>query len=417
MLKNYLKTAIAVLLRRKFLTFVNLFGTVLTLTVLIVAFAIVQCMVHPGGAEHRYGHILSVSTLWASNSSGQGNSRMGFPGGAFFSSYVKPLRTPDLVSYSSSPGAGTSYADGRKLTLQVRRTDAAYWRILDFKPVMGRLLAPDDIDSGRSVAVINESTARAYFAGRPPLGQPITIDFHPYQVIGVVRDEPETSHLAYADVWVPITASDTRTYEQEWFSAGQILLYVDDAAKLRAVREEIRARLRRLEVNPDPGKYDTLQAPVRTPLEELAAQRVGHSWEDTDDVPLFLAAAVLGALLFMALPALNLVNLNIARIMERAPEIGLRKAAGAPALVLVGQFIFENLVLALVGGLISLGAAPLVLGVLSGVFRYGQLRLDVWALAAGLAFVTVFGVLSGAYPAWKMAQLPPAEALRGGRHV
>lgn len=414
MLKNYLKTAIAVLLRRKFLTFVNLFGTVLTLTVLIVAFAIFQCLVHPGGAEHRYGHIMSVHSIRAYSSVA---SVTGYPGGAFFSNYVQPLRMPDLVSYSSVPVVGTSYADGRKLTLQVRRTDADYWRILDFAPVRGRLLAPDDIESGRSVAVINESTAAVYFQGRTPLGQPITIDFHPYQVVGVVRDEPETSQLAYADVWVPITASDTRAYEQAWFSTGQIMLYVNDAAKLHAMREELRGRLRRLEVNPDPGKYDTLVAAARTPLEELAAQRMGNTWKDEDDVPLFMAAAVLGALAFMALPALNLVNLNIARMMERAPEIGLRKAAGAPALVLVGQFIFENLLLALVGGVISLAVAPFVLGVLNGVYRYGQLRLDLWALAAGLVFVAVFGVLSGAYPAWKMAQLPPAASLRGGRHA
>jgi putative ABC transport system permease protein len=417
MLRSYLKIAVAVLLRRKFLTFVNLFGTVLTLTVLIVAFAIFQCIVHPGGAEHRHDHILAIQLLLAFNSVVDGHRRMGPPGGAFFSSYVKPLRTPDRVSYASAPRVGTCYVDGRKLTVQLRLTDAAYWQILDFAPRMGRLLATDDIESGRSVAVINASTAAAYFRGRPPLGQSITIDSHPYQVVGVVRDEPETSHLAYADVWVPITTLPTRAYEQEWFSDGQIMLYVADPGKRSAMRKELAARLRRLELNPDPGQWDTFVAITRTPLEEMAAQMVGNEWEDRDSVPVFIAAAVLGSLLFMALPALNLVNLNAGRIMERAPEIGLRKSAGASTRVLVGQLIFENLVLVLLGGLLSLAVAPAVLDLLNGVFRHGQLRLDLWALAAGLVFVTVFAVLSGAYPAWKMAQLPPAAALKGQGHA
>ena len=56
-----------------------------------------------------------------------------------------------------------------------------------------------------------------------------------------------------------------------------------------------------------------------------------------------------GALLFMALPAMNLVNLNISRILERASEIGVRKAFGASSWTLVGQFLVENLILTLVG--------------------------------------------------------------------
>ena len=53
MLYNYLKISLAVLVRRKFLTFVNLFGAVLTLTVLVVAFAILESLVSPAGAQHR----------------------------------------------------------------------------------------------------------------------------------------------------------------------------------------------------------------------------------------------------------------------------------------------------------------------------------------------------------------------------
>jgi putative ABC transport system permease protein len=373
--------------------------------------------VHPAGAQQRYDRILAVTTVNITHTT-KFFGWIGYPGAAFFRNYVKPLRTPDLVSYTMGPRVGTSYLDGRKLTVQIRFTDAAYWQILAFVPLKGRLLASDDIESGRSVAVINEATAEAYFHGRAPVGQSLVIDSHPYQVVGVVRDEPQTSVLAYADVWVPITASETRAYEQEWVKFdGQAILYTADPAKRRAMHDELAARVRRFEVNPDPDRYDTLRAPARTTLEEIVAQALGRGPVDGDYVTVFVAAASVVALLFMALPAINLVNLNVGRIMERAPEIGLRKAAGAPAGVLVGQFIFENLVLALLGGLISLAAAPFVLGVLNGVIRHGRLQLDLSVLAAGLVFVMVFGCLSGAYPAWKMARLEPAEALRGHGHV
>ena len=60
---------------------------------------------------------------------------------------------------------------------------------------------------------------------------------------------------------------------------------------------------------------------------------------------------VMLALLFLLIPTVNLVNINISRIMERASEIGVRKAFGAPARTLVGQFLVENLLLTFVGGL------------------------------------------------------------------
>src|SRR5205823_11383630 len=57
--------------------------------------------------------------------------------------------------------------------------------------------------------------------------------------------------------------------------------------------------------------------------------------------------------LFMLLPTINLVNINISRIMERSSEIGVRKAFGASSGKLVMQFVFENIILTLLGGIIG----------------------------------------------------------------
>jgi putative ABC transport system permease protein len=60
------------------------------------------------------------------------------------------------------------------------------------------------------------------------------------------------------------------------------------------------------------------------------------------------------ALFVMLLPTLNLVNVNITRIMERSSEIGVRKAFGASSRTLVYQFIVENLILTFLGGFIGM---------------------------------------------------------------
>jgi putative ABC transport system permease protein len=121
------------------------------------------------------------------------------------------------------------------------------------------------------------------------------------------------------------------------------------------------------------------------------------------------------ALAFMTLPALNLVNLSVSRALERASEIGVRRAFGASRAALVGQFVLENVLLTLIGGAIALVLTEAVLRGLtaSGLIPYADLHLNPHIFAWGLAFALVFGVGSGAWPAWRLARLHPVEALRG----
>ena len=130
----------------------------------------------------------------------------------------------------------------------------------------------------------------------------------------------------------------------------------------------------------------------------------------------FWAGLAVLTLLFMLLPTMNLVNLNVSRIMERASEIGVRKAFGATARALVGQFIVENVALTLVGGLLGFVLAYAVLAGLtsSGIVPYAQFQMNGRVFLCGMALAVVFGVISGTYPAWRMSRLHPVEALSGG---
>ena len=428
MLRNYLKITFAVLLRRKFLTFVNVFGAALTVTVLVVAYALFDSFVNPPGAQHRQSRILTFSSLMLD---GRPVSFLTTaPGFRLYENYVAELQSPDRTSFTLHPLETSSYVGGRKITSQLRPTDAAYWEILDFELIEGRLLAADDVDQGRFVAVINEATGNLHFPGEPVLGKTIVANNDSYEVVGVVANEPVTSTLAYADIWVPLTTNPS--YYNDWTNLnGQVMLYVEDPSRHATVREELRQTIENFDIPENPGLYERVTARAWTPLERLASEIysgiVPSTFGDFDAAVVRFSAnrvaevlAVAGAvvLLFMSLPAINMANLNIGRILERAPEIGLRKAAGASRRVLAGQFIFENIVLAALGGLLALALAPLLLGLLNDTLvTYGRLSLNGPIFAAAFAFVLVFGVLSGAYPAWKMARLEPAVALRGSQHV
>ena len=128
-----------------------------------------------------------------------------------------------------------------------------------------------------------------------------------------------------------------------------------------------------------------------------------------------LAVIAVAMLFFMLLPALNLVNLNTGRIMERSSEIGVRKAFGASSSQLVIQFVLENVSLCLFGGLLGLIFAKGVLVWLehSGLIPYLKVDINLDVFFCGLFITLVFGLLSGVIPAWKMSRVHPVLALKG----
>ena len=119
-------------------------------------------------------------------------------------------------------------------------------------------------------------------------------------------------------------------------------------------------------------------------------------------------------LLFLLLPTLNLVNINISRIMDRYSEIGVRKAFGASSRTLVYQFIVENLILTFIGWAIGIGLSFIVIQIINSMdFMYNnRLAVNFHVLFIGLLASFVFGLLSGVYPAWRMSRMNVVMALK-----
>ena len=111
----------------------------------------------------------------------------------------------------------------------------------------------------------------------------------------------------------------------------------------------------------------------------------------------------------------NLVNINISRIMERASEIGVRKAFGAPSRTLVGQFLVENVLLTLIGGPHRLRAVGLRAAWIerSGGSPTRSFTINLRVFAYGVALAVVFGLISGVYPAWRMSRLQSGAGAEG----
>lgn len=410
MLKNYFKIAIAVLKRRKFFTFISLFGISFTLTILIVLTAFVDNVVSANYPEVNRDRSLYITTLQQRDTKhfGQKTSPASF---YYLNHYVSTLKTPAKVAIASFFNPTNTYVNNKKLVINLKYTNDAFWDVMQFTFIEGKSYSLQQINNAEKVAVISEDTKKEYFGDVPGVvGKYIEVDNVQYRVAGVVKSVPVIMPLSYADVYVPYTVSKADYKHRELSGNYTAILMADSKSDLPKIAAEYAGVVSK--IKPDDGfdKFITTAAPYlasflsSTPLGDPETGKVGKL---TFIISIFV-------LLFMLLPTLNLVNINISRIMERSSEIGVRKAFGASGSTLVGQFIVENIILTFLGALIGIVLSVIILYIINSNQLIANMHLSVnlTVILFSLLACLIFGLLSGVYPAWRMSKLQVVTALK-----
>jgi putative ABC transport system permease protein len=408
MLKNYFKIAIAVLRRRKFFTFISLFGISLTLAILMVATAFIDKVVNENYPDRKRDRSLYVNKIEIRGKEFMNGGTMSY---YFLDKYVKSLKTPVKIAISSSFSSTNTYVNDRKVVINYKYTNADFWDILEYDFLEGKPFSKEQIDNAERVSVISEDMKNEYFGTDVPsvLGKYIEADNVKYRICGVVKNLPITNYTMYSDIYLPYTVSKL-DYKNDRSYIGNYtaILLAGSKADVPRMKNEYEQMIKKVpmpsrEFNRIYSHADTfLAAYVRTGNEESSGKLIAFS--------------VIGifALFVMLLPTLNLVNINITRIMERSSEIGVRKAFGASSQTLVYQFLVENLILTFLGGMIGVILSLVAMHFINNAQLIANLDLSLnfTVLLYAMAICLVFGLLSGVYPAWRMSKLNVVTALK-----
>ncbi|GAB3927591.1 ABC transporter permease [Mucilaginibacter myungsuensis] len=409
MLKNYFKIAIAVLKRRKFFTFISLFGISFTLTILLVLAAFIDKAVNDTYPDRKRNRSLYANKLELRGKESMNSSSLSY---YFINEYVSKLKTPVNIGISTRYESTNTYVNNRKVVIDYKYTNAAFWDILEFEFIEGKAITKQQVDNAEHVAVITEALKKEYFGdgNSPVIGKYIEADNVKYRVCGVVKDLPVISYLFYSNIYLPITTSKTKfNTNKDWYMGNfNAILLAKDAADVPKMQKEYADMIAKLTM-PD-KQFDRINGHADTYLQGYV--RSGN--EERSGMLYAILTVTLFALFVMLLPTLNLVNINVTRIMERSSEIGVRKAFGASSKTLVYQFIVENLILTFFGGAIGIVLTVLVLYYINSANFIANLDLTVNFTVLGYAMLAclVFGLVSGVYPAWRMSKLNIVKALK-----
>ena len=318
---------------------------------------------------------------------------------------------PDLDLVSASYGKwGTVLKAGPvQTTTMMEGVDPGFSELRNMYPTAGgRFLNSMDLQQRRRVAFLGDSIAARLYPGETAVGRILEIDGVPFTVVGTMQHKLQTSMNNGPDADRVVIPSSTLRTLYGRTQVNSLLVRPRDVSRAAAVKARIYEVLG-AKYKFDPTDENALG--IWDFIENLRMTRL-----ITGGIQIFLG--VVGALTLMV-AGIGLANVMYVVVRERTQEIGIKRALGARRGHIVGQFVFEALLIALVGGMLGLGlAAALVIGVdqipndNEAMQFLANPKLS-WPIGLGtVGILTLIGLIAGVLPARRAAAMDPVESLR-----
>ena len=267
----------------------------------------------------------------------------------------------------------------------------SYFKEFDIKTSAGRVYTQSEEQNGSRVAVIGQTLAKELFKTNNPVGKNISISNKSFKVIGVAQKQGNVGGVdADNIVYVPLNSARKLTGANQ---VNSIQIKTTSTESIGQAKQHIQKILDRTLSEDD---YTILS---QEQLLSSILQILG-----------VLTAALGGiAAISLIVGGVGISDIMLVSVTERTREIGLRKAVGAKSKDILQQFLAEAIILSAAGGL-----AGIAIGYLGSLALSPFLKTAVplWAVALGMGFSTVVGIIFGVAPAIRAARLQPIEALR-----
>lgn len=272
----------------------------------------------------------------------------------------------------------------------------------------GRFLNIADINLQRRVLFLGEEIAGEIFREENPIGKTILVDGVPFTMIGIMQKKIQTAMNNGPDVRRAIMPYTTFRTTYGDIYVNTIVLRPSDPSQQERVKGELyRVLGRKYQFDPADeralGVWDFVEA-------ERISRNIGTG------VSIFLFSI---GFLTLLIAGVGVANVMYVVVKERTREIGIKMAVGARRSYILAQFIFEALLLAMIGGGVGMLISYAVVSIVQmfpasdGAMQFlGHPLLSTTTMLVTTGILGLIGLLAGYFPARRAASVDPVESLR-----
>ena len=413
MFRNYLKLALRNISRHKGFSAINIAGLTLGLTAcILIGFFVWD--------EYQYDKSIPGGSLVYriyndyKNSDGESEVAVTPPMFAIVLNNDFP-EAEEATRVLSSPEFKTLFEAGKNNLYEQSGyfVDSTYFKVF---PLSFKYGTPAGALNSAASIVLSDDMSQRLFGDGNPVGKQILMDKQPLLVKGVFIKDPKF-HLQFNYLRSLAGRNIPREDMQSW-GWEQFFTYVKlkNGADVHALQTKFQNEVK-LQSASLKKESNITYKPFLQPLKDIHLHSANFKFDAAKRGNItYVNAMVVIAIFILAIACFNFVNLATAKSLQRAKEVGVRKALGATKHQLVLQFIGETILFAFISLVIAVMLAMLFLPWLNN-FTGKNISISFFtsapAIASFVALMLATGVVAGFYPALVMTKFNPVKVLKG----
>jgi len=267
----------------------------------------------------------------------------------------------------------------------------------------GRFYNESEANSGSTVIVLGDEIATSLFGNLEPIGKNVRLYGQRFTVIGVLKKQGASLFDSDdASAFIPVNFVRRLYGDNNTMLTNVIIIKPVKGVDMEAYKGELTQKLRNFR-GMKAGEIDNFFINVFSGFTDLL---------DGIIVQMNLMGWVIAGFSLLV-GGFGIANIMFVSVKERTNLIGIQKSLGAKNKFILFQFLFEAIILCIIGGAIGLIFVYIISIVMTNVLEF-EFILGYKNVFLGIGLAAFIGVISGILPAISASKLDPVEAIRSG---